>query len=111
VRQKIGNHIASLSVSRNTTGLTITERVVYITYGSITAAIASGAAWGGNNKFIVASYSLSMATNGVATALIAYRAWSVFSHCFCILSNPETGYFIKLCSWLSLSVEAKSAVS
>jgi hypothetical protein len=74
----------------------IAERVVFITSGSFAAEIpVLTPAWGGSLKFMAASYSLSMAANVVATALIAYRTWSVLSHYCRFAFNFRTGYSIK----------------
>jgi hypothetical protein len=64
----------SNSVSHLVTGLSITERVVYITSGTFAASVL-GLTATGNVKIIVANYSLSMVTNVAATGLIAYKAW------------------------------------
>jgi hypothetical protein len=55
----------------------IAERAVYVISGTFETTLA-----GIFSDRVVAlsqaSYALSVATNGAATALIAYKAWSVF---------------------------------
>jgi hypothetical protein len=86
----------------------IAERVVFITSGSFAAEISKlTPTCGGSLKFMAASYSVSMAANVVATALMAYRTWSVLSHYCRFTSNFKTGYSIKPCRQFSLKGEAK----
>jgi hypothetical protein len=63
-----------LTISLLSAGLLIIERVLYMTSGDFTSQMSS-ISQGGNIKFRAAGYSLSLATNVVATCLIAYRAW------------------------------------
>jgi hypothetical protein len=89
----------------------VLERVVYIASGSFAADILLNAARDGSTIFIAASHSLSMATNAVATALIAYRTWLVSSYCYRYISDCELGSSVRLYGMFSLIREAKSAAS
>jgi hypothetical protein len=57
-------------------GMLIAERTIYVTSGAFETTLAGVF----SDRLVAlaqASYALSVATNGIATALIAYKAWSV----------------------------------
>jgi hypothetical protein len=108
---KFDHNIVALNVSWREIGFTVTERVMFITSGGFAAEILLGAVWGADLKLVATVYSLSMATNAIATALIAYRTWLVSPHPFHFVFDHEIGYSIELRGQFSLIGDVKLAVS